>query len=69
MRVLLEDADIEWKVRPAETEMFIKLWETGEPIQNIAEALKRSDLEIALLAIDQSLAGSIQTRKSGIFGG
>ena len=68
-QVLLDNADIDWNVRPSEPEKFRTLWEEGLHIDDIAAALKRTQLEVALFVIDQSSAGLITVRSNGIFGG
>ncbi|MGE7546081.1 hypothetical protein [Sporosarcina newyorkensis] len=68
-QVLLDNADIDWNIRPSEPEMFRELWEEGFHIDYIAKTLKRTQLEVALFVIDQSIAGLITVRNDGVFGG
>lgn len=49
-------------------ELFRKLWKDGAAHSKICEELKINKNTLALLIIDQSVAGAINNRASGIFG-
>lgn len=48
--------------------LFRKLWKDGAGHSKICEELKINKNTLALLIIDQSVAGAIDNRPSGIFG-
>ena len=43
-------------------------WEQGKPITDIADGIKRRDAEIAVLLIDLSYRGKIDSRPGGLMG-
>lgn len=48
--------------------LFRQLWKDGAGHSKICEELKINKNTLALLIIDQSVAGAIDNRPSGIFG-
>lgn len=61
-----EKVDFIWDER--QFNYFEDLWNKGFPIQYIAKALKRKNLEIALLVLDRRRKGKIGLRRGGLFG-
>ena len=67
-RVLFENKNVRWVWKESELERFRSMWEAGKSFREIAIALRRTQLDITLLIIDQAEAGEIRPRPNGIFG-
>ncbi len=63
MYIVGRNWDFGWNTR--ELKHFNKLWRSGVPILNIADALQRPDYEVALLVMDLAERGRIISRNRG----
>lgn len=66
--VLFEDRNVRWVYKEREIEHFRQLWNDGVSLKGIAFAMRRTQLDITLLIIDQAEEGHIKPRETGIFG-
>jgi hypothetical protein len=64
--IALENLDFVWDSR--QVNEFIKQWESGISIQNIAKYFERTQEECACLIMHLSLQDDIKNRKGGVFG-
>ena len=64
----LEHEDINWFWDHNEVCRFDELWKTGVPLLDMAETLKRTPLEVALMIMDRELGEHIKPRKGGLHG-
>ncbi len=65
--VALEDVNMDWT--ELEIIKFRLMWKYGVHPGRMERILKRSQVEIAILAMDQEIKGEIGERKGGFFGG
>lgn len=65
--VALEDVNMDWT--ELEIIKFRLMWKCGVHPGRMERILKRSQVEIAILAMDQEIKGEIGERKGGFFGG
>ena len=49
-------------------ETFIALWDSGHPIDKIAQKLNTSKVSVALIVMDLEMAGRIEVRPGGLQG-
>ncbi|MBB6452008.1 hypothetical protein HNQ94_000429 [Salirhabdus euzebyi] len=61
-----ENSNLDWK--PKELQKFRNLWNEGFSIQDIAKKLKRPEIEIGLIILDQAHKGKIKPRFGGLMG-
>ncbi|SET00980.1 hypothetical protein SAMN05421676_102334 [Salinibacillus kushneri] len=61
-----DERSLDWK--PAELNEFEELWNSGEPLHDIAKKLNRPQIEIALIILDRADKGHINPREGGVFG-
>lgn len=66
--VLFEDRNVRWVYKEREIEHFRQLWNDGVSLKGIAFAMRRTQLDITLLIIDQAEEGHIKPRETGVFG-
>lgn len=66
--VLFEEKNVRWVYKDREIQHFRQLWNEGVSLKGIAFAMRRTQLDITLLILDQAEAGKIQPRETGIFG-
>ena len=65
--VALEDVNMDWT--QAEIVKFRMMWNSGVHPARMAEILKREQIEILILVMDQEIKGEITERMGGFFGG
>ncbi|GAA0491085.1 hypothetical protein GCM10008986_16430 [Salinibacillus aidingensis] len=61
-----DERNLDWW--PDELERFRNLWNEGKSIFEMARLLKRPQVEIAIIILDQAEEGFIEQREGGIFG-
>lgn len=66
--LLMDDLDIDWKVTNSERRKFRELWNDGASLNTIEDELKRSQIEVTLLVIEQAKLGHIEQRSHGVYG-
>ncbi|MNC48853.1 hypothetical protein D3C75_979940 [compost metagenome] len=64
--VALEEFNFLWK--PADVNRFDDAWKADMSIKEIALFLRRSEDEVAVLAMDRCIKKAIKPRKHGVFG-
>lgn len=64
--VALEDIDFIWSEK--EVKKFRMMWDSDFPVEKIAERLKRSIDDVAMLVYDQALRRKIKPRDGGLMG-
>jgi hypothetical protein len=51
-----------------ELERFRELWKTGASFEDIAKKLRRKQMDVILLILDQYEQGKLEARKGGVYG-
>ncbi|WP_342505648.1 helix-turn-helix domain containing protein [Sporosarcina sp. FSL K6-2383] len=64
--VLFENVEVKWVWKEWELMRFRDMWNTGEPINAIAKALKTNQRSITLLVVDQAEEDYIKQRRMGL---
>ena len=68
MHIVLDRVDINWAWSDQDLWSFRALWNDGASVDTIADKLKRSSLDVALLVVDQAEVGEIKQRLDGLYG-
>lgn len=62
--IALEEEEFGWKMK--DVQLFRQLWNEGTDFYQICKTLKRKQIQVALLLMDQAQKGHIKRRKIGL---
>lgn len=69
-RIIILDADdIDFGFEQRELSIIIDEWQAGTPLPDIARAIRRKNVEVALAVIHLHRTGQIECRRGGVWGG